>query len=115
MIEMLDVLNENGVRTGNSKSRTECHELGLWHRAVILAIVNDDNKILLQQRGIAASKFPGMWDLSAAGHVQAGESSKNTIMREAYEEIGIQCDCKDFEYVTCFRSLFETTDRRGGE
>jgi len=33
--EMIDVLNENGVRTGEIVSRTEVHKQGLWHRGVL--------------------------------------------------------------------------------
>jgi len=48
--ELLDVLDENGVKTGEVLPRKVVHEKGLWHRAIVVAIVNDANKILIQQR-----------------------------------------------------------------
>lgn len=45
--ELLEVLNENGVGTGMPETRENVHKKGLWHRAIIVAIVNSDNKILI--------------------------------------------------------------------
>jgi len=56
-IEMLEVLNENGVGTGRPATRQEVHEKGLWHRAIIVALVNDENKILIQKRSQKKEKF----------------------------------------------------------
>ena len=41
--KLLEVLNENGVGTGMPKSRDEIHHKGLWHRAIVVAIVNNEN------------------------------------------------------------------------
>ena len=117
-LEMLDVLDENGVRTGEVRSRPDCHKLGLWHRISLLAIVNDENKILLQQRGPNVSKFPGLWDLSVASHVQAGEDSLTTVLRETNEEIGVQIgfkiEVRDFKFITSFRNQHVVPAAAGG-
>lgn len=106
--EMLDILDENGIRTGEVRSRKDVHALGLWHRIALLVIANDRNEILIQQRGISVSKYPGLWDLSVASHVQSGQTSLNTILREVNEEIGFQIPRKitvmDFQFVTSFRN-----------
>ena len=108
MAEMLDVLDGNGVRTGEIVSRKEVHEKGLWHRIALVAIVNDDNEILMQQRSMSTWKFPGLWDLSVASHVQAGEDSISTAVRETNEEVGVQIEykakVKDFRFLTSFRN-----------
>lgn len=70
--ELTDVLNENGVFTGRVESRKDVHRQGLWHRAIIVTLVNDDNKILIQKRAKTKEKFPGLWDLSVAGHLPFG-------------------------------------------
>lgn len=36
MTEFFDVLNSNGEYTNHVSSREECHEKGLWHKAVVL-------------------------------------------------------------------------------
>ena len=49
------------------------HKKGLWHRAIVVAIVNDENKILLQQRSMNKEKNAGWWDISVAGHLSSGK------------------------------------------
>ena len=68
MEELIDVLDENGVKTGKIVTRSEVHKKGLWHRAIVVAILNDDNKLLMQQRSYKKDKNAGMWDISVAGH-----------------------------------------------
>ena len=48
-MEYIDVLDENGVKTGEILSRREIHKRGLWHRAIVVAVINEKNEILLQQ------------------------------------------------------------------
>ena len=51
MNELFDVLNENGEYTNQVETREECHNKGLWHKAVVVFILSmDNNKVLLQQR-----------------------------------------------------------------
>ena len=117
-IEMLDVLDENGIRSGEIRTRDDCHKFGLWHRCALLAIVNDDNKILIQQRSPGNWKFPGSWDLSVASHVQSGEDSLATVLRETNEEIGVQIgfrvEVRDFRFVTSFRNRHTNRKNLGG-
>lgn len=40
---------------------------------------------------------PGMWDLSAGGHVDSGETSIQAIHRELLEELGLDVDPSDFQ------------------
>lgn len=40
-MELIDVLDENGIKTGEVLSRDEVHKRGLWHRAIVVAIVNE--------------------------------------------------------------------------
>lgn len=44
MIEYFDVLNSNGEYTNKIASREDCHNNGLWHKAVVLVILSEDNK-----------------------------------------------------------------------
>ena len=45
--EMIDVLDENGIKTGTIATRKEVHKKGLWHRAIVVAIINEKNEILI--------------------------------------------------------------------
>jgi isopentenyldiphosphate isomerase len=107
--ELIDVLDENGLKTGRVATRGEVHRDGLWHRVVAVAVVNDENQVLLQQRSAAKAKNPGKWDISAAGHISAGQDSLAAAAREIAEEIaidlGFNVDIKDFRYMTSFREI----------
>lgn len=114
MTEYLDILNEDGLPTGETRPRKEVHKLGLWHRAILVIILDKNNKILIQQRSANKEKYPNKWDLSVAGHVPAGIDSLNAAYIEIMEEIGIQIpiDIKlsDFKYITSFRDRRKVSD-----
>lgn len=89
MEEKFDVLDENGLHTNRIESRQYCHEHGLYHKAVVLFIINSNNEVLLQKRSSNKKLWPNMWDISAGGHVLAGEYGFEAAIREAEEELGI--------------------------
>ena len=105
--EMIDVLDENGIKTGAIATRKEVHKKGLWHRAIVVAIINERNEILLQQRSMNKEKNAGLWDISAAGHISAGQDSLAAATREINEEvsvnIGFNVEVKEFRFMYSFR------------
>lgn len=105
--ELIDVLDENGVFTGEVLPRSEIHKKGLWHRSIVVAIVNEKNEVLLQQRSSNKEKNAGMWDISVAGHISAGQDSLSAAAREINEEVsvllGYRTEIKDFRYMYSFR------------
>lgn len=105
--ELLDVLNENGIKTGKVMDRDEVHKNGLWHRAIVVAILNEKNEILIQQRSSNKEKNAGMWDISAAGHISSGQDSLNAATREISEEVsvslGYNVEVRDFRFMFSFR------------
>lgn len=105
--ELIDVLDENGVKTGKVLTRCEVHKRGVWHRSIAVAIINDKNEILIQQRSDNKDKNAGMWDISVAGHISAGQDALSAATREINEEVavnlGYNIDIKDFRYMYSFR------------
>lgn len=105
--EMIDVLDENGIKTGEILPRSEVHRRGLWHRIIVVAVVNDKNEILLQQRSHNKDKNPDMWDISITGHISSGQDSLSAAAREINEEVsvnlGYKIDIKEFRYMFSFR------------
>ena len=100
MGDYFDVLNKNGEYTGKVESREKCHEQGLWHKAVVVFIISKDNKkILLQQRSANKKLWPNMWDITAGGHVMADEFGYQAVIRETKEEIGVDIDKGDLEFI----------------
>lgn len=107
MEELIDVLDENGIKTGEILSRKEIHKRGLWHRLIAVVIVNENNEILLQQRSYKKEKNAGMWDISVAGHISSGQDALSAATREINEEVsvnlGFNVDIKDFRYMFSYR------------
>jgi len=100
MNEYFDILKENGEYTNEIASRKECHEKGLWHKAAVVFIISNDNKrILLQKRGANKKLWPNLWDVSAGGHVSAGELGYQAVIRETKEELGIDIEKNSLEYI----------------
>ncbi len=89
-MELIDVLTYDGAFTGRVKPKPEVHRDGDWHRAAHLWIVTPDGRVLLQRRADHKESWPGLWDVSVAGHVNAGESARDAAVREAFEELGLR-------------------------
>jgi isopentenyl-diphosphate delta-isomerase len=87
--EMVDIVDGND-RPLLVLPLTEAHRQGLYHRSVLVLVYNDQGKVYLQKRGPQKSLFPNRFDLSATGHVQAGESRKDAAARELREELGLR-------------------------
>lgn len=99
MEEFFDVLNERGEYIGKIESRNNCHTKGLWHKAVAMFIINSKGQVLLQKRSANKKTWPNMWDITAGGHVLAGEFGFQSIIREAEEELGISLNKNDITFV----------------
>ena len=87
MEELFDVLDEKGQYIEKVETREKCHKEGLWHKAVVVFVINSKKQVLLQRRSPNKKLLPNMWDLTAGGHVLAGEFGFQSIIREAREEL----------------------------
>lgn len=90
MPELIDVIDKDGAKTGEVATRDEVHRRGLWHKIAAVAVIDSKNRILLQQRSMDKLTNPGKWDIAAAGHVDAGENTLTTAIRETAEEVGLK-------------------------
>lgn len=99
MAEYFDVLDERGNKTGQIKLRIEVHHDGDWHRAADIAIVNSVGEILLQKRSRIKDSYPGMWDISCGGHLEAGDDSRSAAVRELKEELNLDINPDDLRLV----------------
>ncbi|KAG0470467.1 hypothetical protein HPP92_017167 [Vanilla planifolia] len=101
--ELLDVLTKTGGKTGLSKPRRLVHRDGDYHRAVHVWIYSESTQeLLLQRRADCKDSWPGLWDISSAGHMSAGDSSLLTARRELHEELGISLPKDAFELIFVF-------------
>ena len=98
-MELIDVLTPDGQPTGIRKPKPHIHRDGDWHRAAHIWIVTLDGRILLQKRSMRKENNPGMWDVSAAGHVSAGESVIESAVREVFEELGLRVSASELRQI----------------
>lgn len=69
--------------------RVGVRRLGLFRRVVLIALRDVHGRVFLQQRGPHCDAMAGFWDLSATGHIRAGEARDDAARRELEEELGI--------------------------
>ena len=104
-VELIDVLTAEGHPTGIRKPKSEVHRDGDWHRAAHIWIIAPDGRFLLQRRSFRKENNPGLWDVSAAGHLSAGESASEAAVRETFEEIGLQLSPDDLRHIATLRQI----------
>jgi len=85
--ELFDVVDAND-QVIDRQTRREVHARNLLHRATHVMIYNLDGHLFLQRRSMKKDTFPGCWDSSCSGHVEAGEDYFTAARRELVEEIG---------------------------
>ena len=109
MVELIEIYNEYGEKTGQQVERKIVHQKGLLHKAVCVWIMNSKHELLVQKRSPKVA-FPNMLDISFSGHITAGESAIDAIRREGQEELGLIINPQNLRYLfTCreFGSLNE--------
>jgi isopentenyldiphosphate isomerase len=89
--EIFDVVNERDEVIGQ-RSRAEVHRLGLLHRATHALVFNSRGQVFLQKRSLSKDRQPGLWDSSASGHLDSGETYDACVVRELREEIGLSLE-----------------------
>ena len=103
-MEYIDIFDENNNPIGEKKEKQQAHEDGNFHRTVHVWIINDKNELLLQKRSATKKTHPNCWDISGAGHIKAGETISDGTIRELKEELGVEIEEKDLQYITTIKS-----------
>ncbi len=108
--EIFDIVDENGQPTGETVTRSQAHAEGIRHRTAHIWVVRengDKTEVLLQKRAMNKDSFPGRYDTSSAGHIQAGDEPLESAVRELSEELGIQADSDDLQFAGTFPIQYE--------
>jgi isopentenyl-diphosphate delta-isomerase type 1 len=85
--ELFDVVDEADRVIGRAP-RHEVHARKLNHRATHILVHDGAGRVFLQRRSLTKDTFPGCWDSSCSGHVDAGEDYETAARRELGEELG---------------------------
>lgn len=107
MDELIDIVTAEGVPTGKTALKSEIHTKGYYHNTVHIWFYTDAGAILLAQRAATKSICPLLWDVSVAGHVDAGESMEDAAKREVWEEIHLKIKKKHLNKIGVFE-CFQT-------
>ncbi|MCZ8521774.1 MULTISPECIES: NUDIX hydrolase [Paenibacillus] len=90
--ERFDIYDKD-MKPAGTASRSEVHAKGLWHSTFQCwiwdeAVPAGEGSILFQERHPGKDTFPGLLDISCAGHLAAGERVEDGV-RELQEELGV--------------------------
>ena len=97
----------NDIYDGNRNLTGRIHLRGTpWKRGefglVVCVWVHDGHGRILLTRRAPEKSFPGTWE-NSGGAAQAGETSRQAIVRELFEETGIRAEEEEFELLTTVR------------
>jgi 8-oxo-dGTP pyrophosphatase MutT (NUDIX family) len=98
--ELVDIIDNNN-QVLFQETKQKAHELGLLHRTVIAEVINSKGEWLLVQQA-SDKQDAGQFVSPMGGHVQAGESEEEALVRETKEELGIE----NFEYKRVGQKVF---------
>ena len=84
-MEKRDLYDENKILTGETIYKGQEVPIGRYYITVVVFIQNDKNEFLIQKR---VAKKDGKW-ATTGGHPVSGETSKQGIITEIKEELGI--------------------------
>ena len=107
-MEFNDIYDKNRNLTGR------IHQRGTpWHRGeygiVVCVWVYDGNGKVLMTRRAPEKTYAGTWENSGGG-AQAGETSRQAIARELFEETGIRAGEDEFEFIGTDRNQYAFYD-----
>lgn len=93
MTVLRQLYDQNGqVLEGQGASKDEILRRGLLHGAAhvwLWRLKDDEVEVLLQKRARAKRTWPNLLDISAAGHIDQGETPLQAAVRETEEELGL--------------------------
>ena len=102
MDELIDIVTQEGKPTGKSALKSIIHKKGYYHNTAHIWFYTADGEILLSQRSAKKTICPLLWDVSVAGHIDAGETIKQGAIRETIEEIGLSIYESDLNKIGVF-------------
>ena len=88
-MEYWDIYDRDKKPTGRTMKRNDwCLKDGEYHLTVLGVVARPDHKFLITKRVMTKAWAPGCWEVSG-GAAQAGEESREAVLREVKEETGV--------------------------
>lgn len=95
--ELLDQVDENDKIIGTIWRSEINTNANVFHREVGVLIVDQDHRVLMQQRSPQKQTYPLYWIVSCAGHVPSGMSPEEAAHKELFEEMGFDTELSFLE------------------
>lgn len=89
-MELWDVYTVDRERTGQTIVRGEKQPEGTYRLVVHVCIFNSKGEMLIQQRQPFKKGWSDLWDITVGGSAVAGDTSREAVERELFEELGIR-------------------------
>ncbi len=107
-MEKVDIYNRFRECTGITKGRKEV-ESGEYRISTHIWVRDLEGRILVLKRSEQEDKFPGMW-AQVGGGVVAGDTSKETVIKECMEELNLTVEENNMYYVGSYTRTRDIVD-----
>ena len=102
-MEYWDIYDKDKKPTGRTMKRNDwCLKDGEYHLTVLGVVARPDHTFLITKRVMTKAWAPGWWEVSG-GAAQAGESSKDAVLREVKEETGLDAANAEGGYLFTYK------------
>ena len=91
-MELVDLYDENRVPLGKTAERYSQKGPGELRIVVHVCLFDRQVRLLIQKRTANKHIWPGLWDVTVGGGVDAGETTRQGAEREVREELGLALD-----------------------
>ena len=99
-MELRDLYDENKELTGETIYKGQDVPKGRYYITVVVFIQNSKNEFLIQKR---VKKKDGKW-ATTGGHPVSGETSKQGIITEIKEELGVEIKEEELKFIAIVKS-----------
>ena len=104
-MEFWDIYNEKKEKTGRTMKRNDWNmKPDEFHLTVLGVLQRPDGRYLITRRRMDKEWAAGWWEVPGGG-VNAGEESKDAIVREIKEETGIDVSSADGGYAFSYKRI----------
>lgn len=102
-MEFWDIYDKDKKPTGRTMKRNDwCLKDGEYHLTVLGVVARPDGTFLITKRVMTKAWAPGCWEVSG-GAAQAGEESREAVLREVKEETGLDAGNAEGGYLFTYK------------
>lgn len=103
VITLMDIVDMNDMIIGQADFDDVYASLNtenpMVFRTVSVFVIDHLGRLLVQKRSNSLRVAPGLWDSSAAGHIDIGDSYEKTALKELSEELGISVSKRELIFI----------------